>query len=727
MFVKYSKGTYGIVEYLKLGVSKDRDFARDEMDYRVNLEGNVEELDIILRNYNKSSTIGDNYKHFVITFESETTLMEDLVSITKEFKAFAKAGYEDEELYFYAEAHIPKLKGYPHSSGEYNNRKPHVHCIIPVFNLYTGNKGYNFNIGTFKYRKYLDLFSKKMNYKYSLNSPFENENKKLFKSRANQILKKTGVAYKSEKFKIKEEILKLIVDKKITNHKELAKMIKLYIPNTKSVEKGSKNKNILILNLDNGTHIALNDFAFSETFVGLEKEIQLRIYDKYKQSIEKTINTTTHTTRNSKLTQKENRELNNYMTLVSKIIKYSKVKPVDIHNVVKLGLKQQRMVVEQIEKDFYKGIKHERIKFRDRDTIEANLRAASYICKSIEINTNPKQNYSEVFGGRVRNKKSRVDSIYNLDFDKNVLNKVLEVKYGSNPTQNFNQNYNLLSLDQKAEIYEFVGKNYKCLKDLKFENSKTFSNFYNGELNKIVIDNYKRWLNINKNSIGNKSKGILKGQDLDNLIANTKQNKDIKMKIEEYNIKKFNIESEFQGRSKVIRQKTKDLKLEYLDVFVKSNTMDKVSRENLQISKPSLRNNTIVNDSFIQFLEYANEKNIIIPQLYKSDLSKYIQLVNLCKNKELIISNIPKHDIIHSRKSIENIEFNDDLTFKDEFTEYTQEEIKELLSDICENTEAIEEQESIINIENKQEEFEGILKGFKELVKKVDKSVDMNR
>lgn len=688
MFVKYSKGTAGVVEYLKLGVSKDRDFSREEMDIRKTLHGNIEELDIILKKYNKPSTIGDNYKHFVITFEDDNTLIDDLVSITKEFKEFATYGYKEDELYFYAEAHIPKLKGYPFMSGEYNHRKPHVHVIIPVFNLYTGNKGYNFNIGTFKYRKYLDLFSKNINYKYNLSSPYEPENKKLFKGKAAQILRKTGKEMKNSNFIIKEKILDLLIAKPIKNQKELSKIIKLYIPEVEKVTFGDVNKNMLMLHLKNSNKIALRDYAFTQEFISLKQEQKEYIYNKYIESKSKNIAIKQNKVYNTPLTSEEKQDLKNYKDVVSKLIKYSKIKPILVHEIKDKEIETQKEVLKVIEQKFYERNKYG--KLGNRELIEASFRTASYNFKRIKGFTIAEQDNLKILSRRVRNTTGRIKSIYDIDIDKNVLNKMLEIKYGSSPNNTFNTNYNLLNLEQKSEVYLFVGQNYNNLKNIKLQFPTIISNFYNGALNEKLIDNYKSWLKMNKLKISNHVLGVEPESKWNELKDTMLLKKENQVLIDEYKNKKQNIEKAYFNQSKIKRKYLKELQQEYKDVIKKNDKkLTKAIRENMQINKPSLRNNTIINDSYIQFLNYCIDKNILIPKENLEDVKNYINLVEICKNKTTKNNLLIQRDIIKKDLKLEHLnglseeEILNKLEYEfiegyDSFIEEIENEIKEM-------------------------------------------------
>lgn len=634
MFVKYGAGKSGIVEYLKLGVSKDRDFSRDEMDYRQIIDGNIEELDYILTSFYKPKTTGDNYKHFVITFDDENTINDDLINITQEFKKFATAGYKKDEIYFYAEAHIPKLKGYPFRSGEYNSRKPHVHVIIPVYNLYTGNKGYNFNINTFEYRKYLDNFSKIMNFKYNLNSPYEIENRRLLNSKASLMAKKSGKPFSTYSLKLKNDLIKLIVTKKIENVEQLIKIAKIYHPEITHTKKGDINKEIYIIEANvKGEHftIPLNDFVFSKDFMCQTKEKQNELYNSFLLKNSKVIQSN-EILKNSKTTIKEYQDNEYFKNVVAKLIKYSKIKPNIVQQVKSLDKKQTFELIKQVELDFYKGIIKSGRKINTRRNIIKDIRTASANIKKFEFNTKTKYDNSQLSNRGIKNsRKCRIKPIYELNVNLDILNKIMEIKFGSTPINNFYKNYNLLSLIQKSELYRFVGENIKQLKELN--KPITISNFYNNELDNLLMDNYKAWLKLNNSKMSNKSKGITdEDKNIDfNKLNELKKQQDLVEK--EYKQLRKQIEEIYQYQSKVKRKKLKELQDKYKNLLKKEKYINKVTRENIQIHKPSLRNNTIVDDSYLQFLQHCLDRNIVIPESNKLEIIDYLKIVELCKNK----------------------------------------------------------------------------------------------
>ncbi|WP_150137777.1 LPD7 domain-containing protein [Candidatus Enterovibrio escicola] len=168
MLIRVSGGKAGIKEYLEEGVKNGRGYSRDELDERVVLDGDLELIDIIIQNM---ETEGEKYMHITLSFKEDHVDEDTLKAITKEFKDFAMMAYLDEELSFYAEAHLPKIKTYiDKSTGETVERKPHIHVIIPEKNLASGKRLEPFGLVR-KNEHFIDAFQEIINEKYQLASP----------------------------------------------------------------------------------------------------------------------------------------------------------------------------------------------------------------------------------------------------------------------------------------------------------------------------------------------------------------------------------------------------------------------------------------------------------------------------------------------------------------------------------------------------------------------------
>jgi hypothetical protein len=129
MLIRISGGESGIKDYLEDGQKQGRDYSRDELDERVILDGDLKLTDALI---NKMANAGDKYMHITLAFKEDEINRDTLQAITQDFKEFAFSAFQDDECSFYAEAHLPRIKSYPHAkTGEQVERKPHIHIVIP--------------------------------------------------------------------------------------------------------------------------------------------------------------------------------------------------------------------------------------------------------------------------------------------------------------------------------------------------------------------------------------------------------------------------------------------------------------------------------------------------------------------------------------------------------------------------------------------------------------------
>ena len=100
-------GKSGIAHYLRTGEMLGREKHRDEIDQRVILEGDLEICDRIM---DSRDTDANRYDHVSLSFFEKDISEEKLKAIAAEFKDFVSAAYGEDEIYFYAEAHLPKTE-----------------------------------------------------------------------------------------------------------------------------------------------------------------------------------------------------------------------------------------------------------------------------------------------------------------------------------------------------------------------------------------------------------------------------------------------------------------------------------------------------------------------------------------------------------------------------------------------------------------------------------------
>lgn len=169
MIVEINGGNSGIAEYLEKGLKQGRLFARDELDTRLVLNGDLELTHKLIESI--ENTGQERYLHITLSFREDDISSYLLQSIVEDYKELLMSAYKEDEYNFYAEAHLPKIKYIEdQKTGEMIARKPHIHIVIPEINLLTGKNlvptGYvNKNLS------YLDSIQEYINYKYNLESP----------------------------------------------------------------------------------------------------------------------------------------------------------------------------------------------------------------------------------------------------------------------------------------------------------------------------------------------------------------------------------------------------------------------------------------------------------------------------------------------------------------------------------------------------------------------------
>lgn len=174
MFNAFGGGHDGVVAYLQTGQKQGRKHTRDELDDRVKLSGDIDHLDRLIQSIDSQ---GERYGHYTLSFAEDAISPEMLEAINGDFRDFITAAYEADEIYYYAEAHIPRLKTVRDADGVIWNRKPHIHAVVPYVNLVTGQRASPLEMLNAKYGTKLatwelaDAFQEHINKKYGLVSP----------------------------------------------------------------------------------------------------------------------------------------------------------------------------------------------------------------------------------------------------------------------------------------------------------------------------------------------------------------------------------------------------------------------------------------------------------------------------------------------------------------------------------------------------------------------------
>lgn len=164
----------GLPEYLRTGRMHGREFTRDQLDQRLVIAGDLDIAESI------ASTIGgmaEPFDHITISFAETNISPELLEAYTKDFQDFMLSAFGPGELYFYAEAHIPKIQTYRDKEGNEVFRYPHIHIAVPKVNLLTGGRESAFEMLNVAYGSKMTTWElikakqEQLNAKYGVKSP----------------------------------------------------------------------------------------------------------------------------------------------------------------------------------------------------------------------------------------------------------------------------------------------------------------------------------------------------------------------------------------------------------------------------------------------------------------------------------------------------------------------------------------------------------------------------
>lgn len=168
MLIRVGGGRDGVKEYLERGQKAGRELGRDRLDERVILHGNLVRTNQVIQSIDSA---GERYLHFTLGFREDNVTPEILAAVLADFKALTFVAFRDDEICFYAEAHLPRVKSVVnHSTGEFVERKPHIHVVIPNKNLLS-RRALN-PLGKVSHNLlFVDAIQEHINSKYGLASP----------------------------------------------------------------------------------------------------------------------------------------------------------------------------------------------------------------------------------------------------------------------------------------------------------------------------------------------------------------------------------------------------------------------------------------------------------------------------------------------------------------------------------------------------------------------------
>jgi hypothetical protein len=275
MLIRISGGSEGIEDYLQHGQKKGRDFDRNELDERIILDGDLDATREIISTVHGD---GEKYLHITLAFKEDEVSKEALHAITQEFKEFAFAAYDTDEYNFYAEAHLPRIKSYIHQqTGEFIERKPHIHAVIPELNLLSGHKLNPFGRAEHQI-KFLEAFQEHVNSKYGLASPKDHRRIEIT-GESEMISRYKGDIFSGKNKDFREQVLTEMMDRGITSYEEFRGMLEEF-GEVKIRNKGKETEYLNVKRPGAEKGINLKDSVFRREFVELtpnEKAARLAV------------------------------------------------------------------------------------------------------------------------------------------------------------------------------------------------------------------------------------------------------------------------------------------------------------------------------------------------------------------------------------------------------------------------------------------------------------------
>lgn len=270
MLIRMNGGRGGIKDYLENGQKQDRYFSRDELDERLILSGDLNTVDSVINAIDNKDVKRERYFHITLSFKEDYIDEQILNDIASDFREFYFKAYSDDELSFYAEAHLPKIKSYLDAkTGEVIDRKPHIHVVVPKINLVTGNTIDFYDPDNIKH---IDAFQEHINAKYGLESPKDNPRYNV-NDNSEFISRYKGDGFKGKHKEVREQIFEDIIQNNISSFSQLESHLNAngYQVKIRNQGKGVDKEYFNIID-QHGISINLRDKVFQQQFLSLENK-----------------------------------------------------------------------------------------------------------------------------------------------------------------------------------------------------------------------------------------------------------------------------------------------------------------------------------------------------------------------------------------------------------------------------------------------------------------------
>ena len=271
----------GISDYLQNGKKQGRELHRDEIDQRIVLEG---DLSICERIIDSRETDSTTYDHITLSFKEKDISPETMRAIVADFKKFIGSAYTEDEIYLYAEAHMPKTATEQKWNAETKKyetveRFPHIHFLVPKTNLVTGERisvlellsaGYG---GKEKTADFIDALQESINEKYGLESPKDNRSTQ-FNSQADIISRIKEDEFKGRNRASLKMIRDLMIDRQIESPEAFRKML----GELGEVTEGKGGEYLQVRLHGEKQNVRLKDYQFSAEFISKPIQEKLAFY-----------------------------------------------------------------------------------------------------------------------------------------------------------------------------------------------------------------------------------------------------------------------------------------------------------------------------------------------------------------------------------------------------------------------------------------------------------------
>ncbi|HAF4710383.1 TPA: hypothetical protein G8O14_004277 [Salmonella enterica] len=260
----------GFGDYLRAGKKQGVTLHRDELDKRLILHG---DLGITEQVVNAMPNNGDDrYLHITLGFKEDYISNELLKTVIDEFRSKLFNAYDEDEYVFYAEAHLPKIKSVLNeSTGEMEDRKPHIHIIVPKINMCDGS--YLSPVGFYPHNeRYIESIQESINTKYGLQSPRDNRRLNITEI-SDFISRYKGDIFKSDAKGVKQELLSTILSADNITYDTFIHDLKKN--GVVKVRKGISGDYLNLKKTGSPKGVNLKEFVFSPEFIKLSKSEKL--------------------------------------------------------------------------------------------------------------------------------------------------------------------------------------------------------------------------------------------------------------------------------------------------------------------------------------------------------------------------------------------------------------------------------------------------------------------